>query len=184
MKAVALLLSFTLIVPALAADFPHSVSPLKPKPELTTDADNPTRRTSPQTAARLSANLPKFSPAQSPSPAVPRESADSTHPDQLRDAIIQLPRYEVRDRKLPVFRERELLTAKGRVALAYERHPGLRVGPLSSLNAKWGLAMLEEEQALERAAELTELTQFQRQIETTSATTNQESKSPSAHAAE
>jgi hypothetical protein len=172
MKTAALFLSLALLAPALVAETASSASPLKPKPELTTITGSPAHLTSPQTSARLSAALPKFSPARPTSATEQNEAADSTHPDQPKNAIIRLPRYEVLDRKLPVFRERELLTAKGRVALAYKRHPGLRFGPFSFLNAKWGLAMLEEEQALERAAELAELTHFQQQIETTSSSTS------------
>ncbi len=80
--------------------------------------------------------------------------------------VVRLPRYEVRERPLPPFRERHLLTRAGRIDLAVKRHPALKLGPLSRLNFRRGLDMLEEEQQIERNREMSELIRFQRFVAT------------------
>ena len=121
-------------------------------------------RASAQTTSRLS--LPKFLPAEVRTPAADASpSAEAPEIDRPRNAIIRLPRYDVRDDQAPDFRERELLTDQGRVDLALKRHPGLKIGPLAFLNIRRGLEMLEEEQAVERRNEMNQLLAFQRSIE-------------------
>jgi hypothetical protein len=72
--------------------------------------------------------------------------------------VFRLPAYIVQEPKLPAFKERELLTPKGKIDLALKRHPGLRFGSLPFFsNNGIGLAMLEEEFRLERLHEMADL---------------------------
>ena len=143
---------------------------------------------SPQTAARVTAELPGFTPSATPEPTVPAPlaSPSSTAPrnfgdnDLPGDDVVRLPRYEVRERPLPLLRERDLLTREGRVALVQKRHPGLKFGPLSRLNLRRGLEMLAEEQQIERNREMSELIGFQRFV----AATRRPSATPTRVAAE
>jgi hypothetical protein len=126
------------------------------------------RAVSPATAARIAAQLPKFVPPQSPAtpgedspilasptPAAPAAASDA---DQPRNAIVRLPNYVVQEEKPATFKEREILTFEGRLALAYQRQPGLKLGSLLSLgNESVALAMLEEDHRLERKAEMENL---------------------------
>lgn len=122
----------------------------------------------PLTSTRLNEVLPKFSP---PSPAL--GSTDSVEPrssetERPRNDIVRLPPYDVRQRGLPIFRERELRTPAGRVDGALKRHPGLKFGSLAFLNVRPGLKMLAETDALERRREMNELWMFSAAVERTS----------------
>jgi hypothetical protein len=109
--------------------------------------------------------MPSFrSPAKVGAEATAAESVER-ETDVPRNGIIRLPQYDVREDKVPKFRERELLTQKGRADVALRRHPGLRFGPLSFLNVRRGLEMLAEEDAIDRRREMAELIGFQAEIE-------------------
>jgi hypothetical protein len=112
------------------------------------------RNLSPALAAKLTEALPKFTP-KSEAPDDASTSAGATPARDIpRNGILRLPNYEVRERRIPEFKERDMLTPKGKVELALKRHPGLRFGPFAFLNIAWGLAMLEEEHKLERRLEM------------------------------
>ncbi|MDP3072069.1 MAG: hypothetical protein Q8N18_17385 [Opitutaceae bacterium] len=135
-------------------------SPLlkEPAPAGARSAARPTatRAISPQVAGLLAAAAPTYSPSEAP-PAQPVE-AEPRQPDQPRNRIIRLSPYIVRERPPPELKERHILTAKGRLDLALQRHPGLRLGSLGPLNNnRWAHAMLEEEFALERRKEMLDL---------------------------
>jgi hypothetical protein len=132
--------------PSPAAKPPNPAAVPLPRPRLvSTDA-----------ADRLAAAAPKYEP---PNPVVKVETQpDLRETDKPRNTIVRLPPYVVQGSKPPIFKERELLTPQGRLDLALKRHPGLRVGSFWFLrNDGWGLAMLEEEQRLERIAEFNDL---------------------------
>ncbi len=115
-----------------------------------------TRAISPQVAELLAAAAPKYSPPEA-GPAKPVETAPE-ETDQPRNRIIRLSPYIVRERRPLELKERDVLTAKGRLDLALQRHPGLRLGSLGPLtNNRWAYAMLEEELALERRKEMLDL---------------------------
>lgn len=142
--------------------------------ETTVPTSSRPRAVSPQTAARVNAALPSFTPGapQEPTVPAPLASASSAASPNFGDTtpdndIVRLPRYEVRERPLPPFRERDLLTRAGRIDLAVKRHPALKLGPLSRLNLRRGLDMLEEEQQIERNREMADLVGFQRFVSTT-----------------
>jgi len=129
--------------------------PANAAPPVAAPLPPPTRAMSAETAAKLSAIAPKYNP---PTPPGDQPATDLRDIDKPRNAIIRLPSYIVQEPKMRDFKERELLTPKGRVALVLKRHPGLRFGSLPFLsNLGIGLAMLEEEERLERLAEMTDL---------------------------
>jgi hypothetical protein len=117
------------------------------------------------TSAKVSEGLPKFTappPAPPPSPVgtpapLPAETASTDFTD---DSVIRLPNYDVREQELPEFKERELLTRKGRADAAMTRFPGLNFGPLARLNVRPGLVLLAQEHEVERRTELRELYDF------------------------
>jgi hypothetical protein len=99
-------------------------------------------------AAKLSAVAAR-AVATAPSGAA---SATTPPPAEASDAV-QLKPFIVREeREVPAFKERDMLTPKGKLALARRRYPGL--GPLTDAAA---LRMLEEDFAKERRQEMAEL---------------------------
>lgn len=88
-------------------------------------------------------------------------SASQSGDDPPRDGVIRLPSYLVREERLPKLKERDMLTPEGKIALAYQRHPGLRAGNflrfLGLSNDGIALAMVEEELAIERRKEFYDL---------------------------
>lgn len=117
------------------------------------------RLMSDEISARLASVAPKFQPP-TPTPAPPAAQPTPPEPeDRPKNTIIRLPRYIVEGERPPTFKQRELLTPKAKLELAYKRHPGLRFGSLPFLSND-GIAreMIAEEEALERRRELAELT--------------------------
>ncbi|MEO6569089.1 MAG: hypothetical protein ABIO94_10045 [Opitutaceae bacterium] len=147
--------------PTLKAAAPTPLPPpfLVPEPASpTTTATTPAARAlSAEMSAKISANGPKFAPPK-PIDAKSEELPDRREIDKPRNGIIRLPQVMVQEQKVPVMKERELLTPEGKLDLAYKRNPGLRIGslPFFSNNAI-ALAMLEEELRLERIAEATDM---------------------------
>ncbi len=134
-------------------------SALPPAPPTTSPASSPAPETpramSPAIAAHLAAQLPKFAP---PKPAEPAASPAAPDPARPRNTIFRLPNYVVQEEKPPAFKERHLLTPTGRLSLGLKRYPGLRFGSLPIFrNDGWALAMLEEDDRLERKAEMEDL---------------------------
>lgn len=111
----------------------------------------PARRAiSPEMTANLSAIATRAAP---PANATPSAGAAATaSPGDSSDAV-QLKPYVVQEDRLPEFKERDILTPKGKLELARRRYPGL-VGPLSDATA---LRMLEEDFAKERRQEAADL---------------------------
>ena len=159
---------FTLLLASISAtSFGAEPSVAPPTPSADTiapPAASRSRATSASTSQRLNAALPKFVPRKvetEPSDT----STDPSQPDGPRNAIIRLPQYDVQEDKLPEFRQRELLTQKGRADLAFRRHPGLKIRPFSFLNVRPGLAILAEEDSIDRGREMHELLTFASEVE-------------------
>lgn len=128
-----------------------SITPPATSPAPSPAPENP-RALSPAVAARLSAEFPKFTPPPATAPADPRAV------DRPRNTIFRLPQYVVQEEKPPAFKERHLLTPTGRLSLALQRYPGLRFGSLPFFNNHGlALAMLAEDDRLERRAEMDDL---------------------------
>lgn len=112
------------------------------------------RAISPEMAAKLSAVATRAAPPASAAGA--SSEAARTGGDAATDAV-QLEPYVVEEEKLPEFKERHLLTPKGKIDLAHKRHPGLNLGGLPLFNDGPALAIIEDEFAKERRKELAEL---------------------------
>lgn len=145
--------------PAAAAETPPALA-AEPKPDArpSTTTDAPNHSLSADTSARVVAGLPKFTPAKPT--AVGEESPDLRETDKPRNGIIRLPRYQVREKKAPDFKNREMLTPEGKIELAFKRRPGLKIGNIFGLNRGIAMAMLAEDEAYERRLEMEELSSF------------------------
>lgn len=115
------------------------------------------RAISPETAAKLSANAPKFNPPK-PNEGQAEELPDLREIDRPRNGIIRLPQVMVQEQKIPFLNDRDLLTLSARLELAYKRNPGLHLGSLKSAsNDRVALGTLEEIRRLERMSEMSEI---------------------------
>lgn len=97
------------------------------RPEATTEQQNapaPRRRAiSPEVAAQLSANTPKYTaPAPKPPPKPAEELPDMREIDKPKNTIIRLPEYVVREQKPAVLSERAVHTKQGLADLAVRRY--------------------------------------------------------------
>jgi hypothetical protein len=120
-------------------------------PPLPASSTPPPRRAiSPEMSAKLSAIATRAAP---PASATPSTSVAASAPVLDSSDVVQLKPYVVHEDRLPEFKERNILTPKGKLALARRRYPGL-FGPLSDASA---LRMLEEDFTRERLQELTDL---------------------------
>ena len=138
---------------AIAQSTAPSSVPLIAAPAANAPAPSDRPRTvSSELAAKLSLNAPKFVAPKTTDAVQPPETPDHRETDKPANGIVRLPNYVVREPKVPVLKERELLTRQGRLELAYKRHPGLRLFGNSGL----ALALLREEERLEDMAELKE----------------------------
>lgn len=136
----------------LAADRPPVLKEPAPIPPPA-----PARVISPAAAAaRLAAVAPKYDPAAPVRPAEP--APDLRETDKPRNTIIRLPRYVVEEEKPLVLPKRQLPTPRARLEIALKKFPGLRLGSFWIFrNDGVALAMLAEEERLERMKEMNEL---------------------------
>ncbi len=73
-------------------------------------------------AAALAAGMPKYDPPKPTEPKNEEDLPDLREIDKPRNQIIRLPDYVVHEKRPPVFRERDINTAKGLAALAKKRY--------------------------------------------------------------
>ncbi len=73
-------------------------------------------------AAALAAGMPKYNPPKPVEPKSEEDLPDLREIDKPRNQIIRLPDYVVREKRPPVFRERDINTARGLAALAKKRY--------------------------------------------------------------
>jgi hypothetical protein len=150
-----------LAAPALSAQTapaPETAATATPEPKKRS------RPVSSELAATLAAGMPKYAP---PKPVEPKPEVDEEDLPDLRDAdkprnkIIRLPEYVVREKKPPVFRERDLLGEEGRAELAKRRYAGLGLGLTDGPGLNQGVAryMMQEAARTEDMAAFSELTQ-------------------------
>ena len=111
----------------------------------------------PKLSAAITSVLPKYNPPKKRPPGVTDEPDVNATTDKPRNGIVRLPRYVVREQKVPDFTPMELLTPKGKLELALSRHPGLKFVPFAWLNNAIALEMLAEEQQYARRKQLEEL---------------------------
>lgn len=111
----------------------------------------PTRRAiSPEMAANISAVALRAAP---PANATPPAGVAASAPTGESSDAVQLRPYIVKEDRLPEFKEREMLTPKGKLELARRRYPGV-VGLFSDAVL---LQLLEEDFARERRQEAADL---------------------------
>jgi hypothetical protein len=81
------------------------------------------RAISPEVAAQLSANIPKYSPPPpKPAPKPEEELPDMREIDKPKNTIIRLPKYVVQEQKPAVLDERAVHTSTGLADLAVRRY--------------------------------------------------------------
>ena len=80
------------------------------------------RSISPEVAAALAAGMPKYDPPKPVAPQDEEDLPDMRDIDKPRNQIIRLPDYVVREKRPPVFRERDINTTKGLSAIAMKRY--------------------------------------------------------------
>ncbi len=128
----------------------------------TTPAPKPKRDrvVSDNLASTLAASMPKYAPPPKPKPE--EENADLRETDKPRNGIIRLPKYTVRERKPPVFRERDVYTNQGFADLAKRRYltPTYRmlnnayIPFLTASPEQHALAMYAEDERLNNISDL------------------------------
>lgn len=126
-------------------------APAKPKRQ---------RAISDNLASTLAASMPKYNPPPKPKPE--DEDVDLREVDKPRNGIIRLPNYVVREKKPPVFTERDIYTRRGLGEVARQRYltPTYRllnsvyIPFFSSSPTEHALAMYAEEERLQNMAEL------------------------------
>ena len=142
----------------VAASAPADPETREPRPPIFIDRESPaeirpantppssaakppsSRATSPEMSAKILGVVkgpPAFAKVERPPP-----------PPNARDVVTLRP-FIVREPKAPEFKERELLTEKGKAALAHHRYPGA--------DAATARQMLEEDFARERRDEILEM---------------------------
>lgn len=165
MKTSAVLLSgavaFATLAPLSAQTAPrYDTTPiLQPVPAAAPSApsDRP-RLLSPETASKLAPSRPFVPkpPTEETAPTV--AAADLRETDKPRNGIVRLPPHLVQGLKMPILKERDILTPYGKLQEAYKRYPGLRFGSLPFFsNNGVARAMLEDDFRLERIAEMNDL---------------------------
>jgi hypothetical protein len=156
--------SGTVKEPAAPATDDASSVLLAPRPTGAPSAPAPEapRAASPGIAADIDASLPKYSPLA----ATPKEStvvAQGKDFDKPRNVIPRLPlevmnRYVVHQARMPVFRENDLYTREGLIALSFRAHPGLRIGNFFNLNSKAAYAAIQKDEKFAARQDLVDTT--------------------------
>lgn len=143
--------------PAIFAPQPAKKTPPKQlpmrRPTLPPPGTQTRRAISPEVAANISAVATRAAPPSAANPASPPPPVSN---GAASDAL-QLDPFIVHEEKFPEFKERDMLTPEGRLALAHKLNPGLKAGPLALGNKDVALEMLEEHFAQQRRDELVEL---------------------------
>jgi hypothetical protein len=139
-----------------ATDASNIILAPKPAETVTAAATDPAARPpSPGIEADLHSQMPAYSPPQAQAAA----AADPRAADKPLNQIPRIPaevmaRYVVHERRVPVFRERDLYTKAGLVEISLKEHPGLRVGNIFNLNAPAAYSMYLDEQERSEKAEM------------------------------
>jgi hypothetical protein len=138
--------------PAGTTDTSSIILAPKPGQAAPAPAKDAARTVSPGIAADMHAQMPAYSPEQA-------QAAGRTDPRASDKPLNQIPRipaeimarYVVHEKRVPVFRERDLYTKAGLIELALKEHPGLRVGNIFNLNAPVAYATyLDDQERLEK----------------------------------
>lgn len=122
----------------------------------TTSAPRPRRERvmSDELAATLSVGMPKYTPPKPVEKKPADQPADLRDDDKPKNGIIRLPDYVVREKRPPVFKEKDLAGSERKSDIGMRRYAGLNFGPFASLNRPIALAMYQEQERLDNMAEL------------------------------
>jgi len=115
----ALRFTFALALLGLTAAHLAAQAPTTPEEK---ESPKRSRVVSEGVAAALAAGMPKYNPPKQTDPVDEEDLPDLREIDKPRNQIIRLPDYVVREKRPPVFRERDINTAKGLAALARKRY--------------------------------------------------------------
>ncbi len=153
-----LTLALVLTAGAAAADGSGTPANAPADPAVATPSPAPRPRRprvmSDELAATLSVGMPKYSPPK-PVEKKPAELvADAGDQDKPKNGIIRLPEYVVREKRPPVFQEKDLAGSERKADLGMRRYAGLNIGPFSYLNRPIALAMYQEQERLDDMAVL------------------------------
>ncbi len=97
-----------------------------------------------------------------PAPKKVDQPADLRDEDKPRNGIIRLPDYVVREKRPPVFKEKDLSTTDRKTDLGMKRYAGLNFGPFANLNRPIALAMYQEQERLDNMSDLADEAQTAR----------------------
>lgn len=155
-----LLLALAIASPGAAQSAPPAAAAKADAPADTSPRPKRERPISDNVASALAASMPKYNPPPKPRPE--EEDIDLRDVDKPRNTIIRLPRYTVRERKPPVFRERDIHTSAGFAELARRRYltPTYRllnsvyIPFLSASPTQHALAMYAEDERLANIADI------------------------------
>jgi hypothetical protein len=119
------------------------------------DSDGQSRSVSPAVAAALADGRPHYQPP-TPTPT-PGPEIDARDVDKPKNGIRRLPKYIVQEARPPIFRERDLYTARGQIDLSFKAHAGLNFGNILGLNEGPAAQMYLDDQRSANIADLTDL---------------------------
>jgi hypothetical protein len=141
-----------------AADTGSIIFAPKPEPREAEKNPNPAPRPAGSAIdAEITRGLPAFrEPGRGVAPATAPE-ADRPRNQIPRLSATLMPKYVVRESRLPVFRILDLYTPKGLTELGFKEHPGLRFGNLFNLNAQAAYEAIVQEQLRAERDELMDM---------------------------
>jgi hypothetical protein len=155
-----LLAALALTATAVAQSTPPAAAAKSDATPAETPRPKRERAISNNVASALAASMPKYNPPPKPRPE--DQDVDLRDVDKPRNGIIRLPRYTVRERKPPVFRERDIHTNAGFAELARRRYltPTYRllnsvyIPFLTASPTQHALAMYAEDERLANMADI------------------------------
>jgi hypothetical protein len=148
--------------PIMALTSPARAQTADPKADAPPPKPKRYHSVSPELAASLAATMPKYNPPKPVEKKPDDEDVDLRDVDKPKNQIIRLPKYVVQEQKPPVFRERDIHTAKGLAALAIKRYLSEADRALNSFrlpffgvsNEARALAMYAEDERLKNISDL------------------------------
>jgi hypothetical protein len=123
------------------------------KPETAAPAPGADRPASHSISAIISSGLPAYSPKDTQPKKEPAEDVKAKN-DMPRLPLEVMPRFIVRDKKVPEFSELELYTRKGLTDLAFQRNPWLHLFNFFGLKRNFAYAWLRDQEIDSERSEL------------------------------
>jgi hypothetical protein len=133
-----------------------SAKPADAAPVPVPDREEGARSVSPGVAQALSDSMPRYHPPTPVPTLTPEQVQAQEEADKPKNAIPRLPAYVVRESRPPMFRNQEILTNSGVMALTFKNHPGLAIGNLFGLNEGAAREMFYDDERQTSIADLTD----------------------------